>query len=395
MTITELTAAPAGVARLFAARGSDYAQHLACFGPLPHVPSLVTMLEESGLVGRGGAGFPTWRKLAAITSLRPIVVANGAEGEPLSEKDATLLRSAPHLVIDGLLLAATAVGASETYLYAASAELAIVRRALAARTDASHIVLRDAVDTFLSGEASAVVNAIERGVAVPRDHVERLTDRTSRPTLVQNVETLAHAALIARFGAAWFRSLGTETEPGTRLLSISADGQKPVVIEAAGGIRISDALHAVGLDPADQRAVLVGGYHGAWVPSEAFGLPLSRTALARYGATPGAGIIVGLSIGRCGIMAASEIATYLAGQSARQCGPCANGLPAMAATLLSLAQRHGDATTVARVRELAAIVTGRGSCNHPDGTARLVLSTLTVFESDVERHLVGECEAQS
>lgn len=384
--------APVGTDRLFAAGGADLARHLVAFGPLPSEVSLAE-LERSGLDGRGGAGFPVWRKLAAVEPGRrgaAVVIANGAEGEPLSAKDATLLRRAPHLVIDGLLLAARAIGARDMLLYSGARQLDAVRRAIGERTDAAGIELREAMDTFISGEASAVVNGIEHGRPVPLDRVRRLTDSglRGRPTLVQNVETLAHLALIARFGAAWFRSVGTVDEPGTRLLTVTM-GARSGVVEAPGGIRLSEAIARAGFAPAEAASVLVGGYHGAWVPAEAIGTPLSRAGLAGFGASPGAGIILVLERGTCPVGVAAGIAEYLAAQSARQCGPCVNGLPRMAETLRAVAA--GERAAVPEARRLSALVTGRGSCHHPDGTARFVLSTLTVFADEIDRHLAGRC----
>lgn len=394
--------APASTVRLFAAGAPSYARHLAAFGTVPVVGDprgLIDTLERSGLQGRGGAGFPTWRKLAALESgstARPVVIANGAEGEPLSAKDATLLRNAPHLVLDGILILAAATRARQLHLYAGAAQLASVRRAMAERSDAGGVQLHEAPESFISGEASAVVNALERGIALPRDHRERLTKSGlgRRPTLLNNVETLANIALIARFGAEWFRSVGTRDEPGTRLLTVSDSSKRLRVIEVAGGITIAEALRRAAIDTTRLRAVLVGGYHGGWVPASAIETPLTRGGLEPFGASPGAGILATIDRDRCGLQASADIADYLASQSARQCGPCVNGLPAMATVLSRLATRGRDATLPAEIERLAHLVSGRGSCHHPDGTARFVLSSLTAFSADVHHHLDGRCERE-
>lgn len=391
--------APSGTSRLFAAGSPDHAAHVRRFSAVPAVHDhqhLITQLSDAGLEGRGGAGFATWRKLAAVgpaARSNAVVVANAAEGEPASAKDAVLLAKAPHLVIDGLLLAAAAVGARELYVYAGREQLETVARALKERPDAKRIVLREAPDAFVSGEASAVVNSIGSGVALPKDHIVRMTEYglRGRPTLVHNVETLAHLALIARYGAVWFRSVGTADEAGTRLFTVSVDGGERRVVELAGGISVADALRAAGITPSDARAVLVGGYHGGWVPGTALTTSLARTELKKYGASPGAGVLVVLPRGHCGLRSSARIATYLANQSARQCGPCINGLPAMASVLTSLATKGREDRLPREVRRLAELVRGRGSCHHPDGTARLVLSTLSAFEADVAAHLKGRC----
>jgi NADH:ubiquinone oxidoreductase subunit F (NADH-binding) len=408
-SVPTVVAGPEGVRRLFAADGPELGSHLAAFGPAPHsldASALLTELERSGLAGRGGAGFPTWRKLAATESAahdpgrrlrkRAVVIANGAEGEPLSRKDETLLRAAPHLILDGLLLVARSIGTKDAVLYAPSTSLAAIARAVDERQDARGVRLVEAPETFLSGEATAVVNAVGGGPAIPRDHVRRMAESGlgGPPTLVQNVETLAHIALIARFGADWFRSQGTDDEAGTRLVSVSGDVATPQVFEVPGGASVASALVFAGAAPRSLRAVLVGGYHGAWLPAERLDTALSVEGLAPFGAAPGAGILMALGADRCGLEASAEIATYLASQSARQCGPCANGLPRLADVLTRLAAGDRSTWLPGEVRRLAALVAGRGSCHHPDGTARLVLSSLTVFSSDVQAHLAGRCEAQ-
>ncbi|MCU1523673.1 MAG: hypothetical protein JWO18_567 [Microbacteriaceae bacterium] len=402
--MTPSAAAPRGDSRLFAAGGPSFASHLERFGPLPGLTNAAALLDElqaAGLTGRGGASFPTWRKMAsARLSTTPeqrsaaVVIGNGAEGEPLSSKDAVLLQRAPHLVIDGLLLAARTVSARDVYLYAAASQLAYVARAISERKDARSIVLREAPDTFVSGEASAVVNSIEHGRAIPRDHGEPLSvsGMHRRPTLVQNVETLADVALVARFGAGWYRTTGTADEPGTRLVSICGDVPRAGVIEVAGGTPVDAILSRAGVDLSTVRAVLVGGYHGTWLPASALRTPLSRRELEPFGASTGAGILMVLARGRCAITVAAGIADYLGTQSARQCGPCVNGLPAMARVLSSVAAMNRDPGLVDEVKRLAGLVTGRGSCHHPDGTARFVLSTLSVFENDVRAHHNGHCE---
>ncbi len=376
--------------RLFAPPSPDFDAHRATFGPVPTRAHLTADLDASGLTGRGGAGFPTARKLAAMGP-GGSVIANGSEGEPMSDKDATLLEVAPHLVIDGLLATAAAVGARRTAIVVKEKHEELVRRALDERKDARRIEVHIAPDRFIAGEASAVVNLVGRGEAVPTDRTVRLTESglRRRPTLVQNIETLAHVALIARYGSAWFGTVGTADAPGSRLLSLCGDVPQPTVIEAAGGITIAEALEAVGADPARMRAVLVGGYHGAWVDRSHFGTALSDAALRPYGAAVGAGVLMALADGRCGLRATAVITDYLAEQTAGQCGPCVNGLPALAGAVRTVATRRlGDPRTVLT---LAGTVDGRGSCHHPDGTARFVRSSMQVFSDELAAHAAGWC----
>lgn len=403
--LVQETPASAGGLRLLAAgREAGLAQHLARFGALDAATAAARLpneLRASGLSGRGGAGFSAWRKLAATATAaerargrsRPIVIANGAEGEPLSHKDETLLVHAPHLVIDGILAAVAATGAKDAYLYARGRGLACARAAAAERADARRIRFVEAPDGFVAGQATAVVNAIENGVALPRDHTKRLSESGlhRRPTLVHNVETLAHLALIARYGGEWFRSVGSPDDPGTRLVSVCGDVAQPRVFEVPGGTRIFDILHAAGVETSRAAAVLVGGYHGAWLRPDQLDAPLSEEGLAPLDAQPGAGILFVLDRTRCGVEATAEIIGFLADQSARQCGPCRFGLPALAEVWRGLAYATRGSAGPEHARQLADSVDGRGACAHPDGTARLARSAQRVFADDIRQHGHGRC----
>jgi NADH:ubiquinone oxidoreductase subunit F (NADH-binding) len=179
------------------------------------------------------------------------------------------------------------------------------------------------------------------------------------------------------------------------LATVSGAVTEPGVREVPVGISLEELLAAAGGPARPLQAVLVGGYHGTWVPARAAAVPLSRAGLGTVGGTIGAGVVVALEAGHCGLAAAAGVVAYLSRQSAGQCGPCLNGLPAMAQALSALAEGRGRADLPARVQWLADLVDGRGACHHPDGTARLVRSSLTVFGDEVMRHLDGHCVARS
>jgi NADH:ubiquinone oxidoreductase subunit F (NADH-binding) len=423
-------AAPAGVLpRLLPApgeEGSDLAAHLARFGPPPYQhdpPSLVRALESAGLTGRGGAAFPTWRKFGAVAGntvagntvagntgagntgagntgagrSRPVVVGNGAEGEPASRKDRTLLWLSPHLVCDGLQLAAHAVGAAGCYLYVPRAaplrqrlQAALDERA-SAGVDRVPVRLVDAPPRFLAGEASAVANRVAGGPALPGFKRPRVSERGAgdRPTLVQNVETLAHLALIGRYGPGWFRAAGTAEEPGSMLVTCHrADGSSDVV-EAEIAAPIGTLLR---LEQLPAQAVLVGGYHGTWIPgADAASLRLADAELREFGAARGAGILAALPGDRCGLAESARVARYLALESAGQCGPCLNGLPRIAGALAGLAEPRPQPRALADLDRWSALVDGRGACHHPDGSVRFVRSALAVFAAELTRHQHGNC----
>jgi NADH:ubiquinone oxidoreductase subunit F (NADH-binding) len=382
--------------------GGDLSAHLDRFGPLPYRGGpglLIPDVRAAGLTGRGGAAFPVHRKLDAVAGARgrAIVVGNGAEGEPASGKDKTLLAVAPHLVLDGLQLAAEAVRASRAVLYACCDRptrdqlSALIAKRAARGLDHAPVDLVAAPSRFLAGQESALASRLSGGAALPRFTPQRVWQRgvDGRPTVVQNVETLAHLALIARYGPAWFRAAGTPDEPGTMLCTLhQADGSVSVT-EAAIGTPLAGLLD---LDGAG--AVLVGGYHGAWLPTaQAAELPLSNAALLPLGAFAGAGVVAALPAGRCGLAETARVARYLALESAGQCGPCLNGLPRVAAALAQVAGPRPGREVLADLSRWAGLLQGRGACHHPDGTVRFVRSALRVFAAEIRRHQQGGCAA--
>ena len=410
---------PAGLPRLLPTAGvvpADLRAHLGRHGPLRYAGApgqLVAEVAAAGLTGRGGAAFPVARKLAAAAEARPtaLVAGNGAESEPASSKDRSLLWISPHLVLDGLQLAAEAAGSGTAVLYVRRNQRlhgrlaqAIAERA-AAGIDAVRVDLVPAPDRFLAGQESALTSRLTGKPALPAYRPVRGLPRLApgRPALVQNVETLAHLALIARYGAAWFRIAGTEAEPGSMLATLHLADSRTNVTEVPLGIGLADLL---GLDPAPAgpggdivpsaggpvRAVLVGGYHGAWLSAaEAVRLPLADAALRPLGAAVGAGVVAALPADRCGLAETAWVARYLALESAGQCGPCFNGLPRIAAAMDHLAGLHPDQRARADLARWAGLVTGRGACHHPDGSVRFIRSALRVFAAEAGLHERGGC----
>jgi NADH:ubiquinone oxidoreductase subunit F (NADH-binding) len=293
----------AGLSRLLPARPEDLGAHLARLGPVPYygtAGALISQVEASGLTGRGGAAFPVHRKLAVVAAARgrKAVVANGAESEPASRKDEVLLRAAPHLVLDGLQLAAEAVGAEEAHLYLHRGAASWIKHALggrqARRLDRLDVIVTETPPRFLAGQESAVVSRIGGGPALPTFTPPRVTERGlhGRPTLVQNVETLAHLALIARYGPRWFRAVGTAAEPGSMLTTVYPAGGGYRVAETAIGTPLRALLGAGG---AEAQAWLVGGYHGSWLAlPDSAGRTLENASLRPCGAAAGAGVLAAL-----------------------------------------------------------------------------------------------------
>jgi NADH:ubiquinone oxidoreductase subunit F (NADH-binding) len=214
-----------------------------------------------------------------------------------------------------------------------------------------------------------------------------------RPTLVSNVETLANVALISRYGAGWFLSLGVPEAPGSALVTLSGAVPRPGVWEIALGTPLRDVLALSGVSGASGvQAVLTGGYFGTWLPgAAALNAPASAAGLRSAGGSFGAGIMLVLPPGGCGLAETARVARYLAGQNAGQCGPCLHGLPEIATALERLAFGRGSGRALRDLHQLSGLVAGRGACHLPDGVARLAASALRVFSGDVRRHERGPC----
>jgi NADH:ubiquinone oxidoreductase subunit F (NADH-binding) len=383
-----------------AAGPEPLADHVARLGRLPSgsaAPAVIPVLEASGLLGRGGAGFPVgrkWRSVASQGGGRPVVLVNGAEGEPLSAKDRTLLRLRPHLVLDGAFLAADAVGADRIALYIGSGQRdaqASVRRALAERRDRRVAIdLLGAPETYVAGEESAAVHFVNEADARPTVTPPRPYERGigGRPTLVQNVESLAYAALIGRFGDGWYRELGRDSTPGSALVTVSGaarDGVREIELGMTIGELAGQA--GAGSGPRDRQAVLLGGYFGGWLSTErSWGVALDPIALRAAGSAFGAGVVAFLGNDRCGVRATSRIMDYMAGQSAAQCGPCVFGLRAIADATARLATGRPERDDLARIERWSEQLKGRGACRHPDGAVGQLLSSLRVFGAEWEVH---------
>ena len=377
-------------------------EHLQRLGPRPAGgPGLVDMLSRSGLRGRGGAWFPTWRKWAGVarhSQSNAVVVVNASEGEPLSAKDRALLNSRPHLVLDGAVLAAESLGAMDIVLYLSRTSRASekpIEQALAERIRANlaqpPIRIVRTAHRYIAGESSAVINRVSGGPSKPRFVLHRSAEKgvDDRPTLVQNAETLAHVATIARYGSDWFRKLGTESAPGTALITLCGNVRHPGVYEIDIGAKLANVLAAVGGTVTPPGGVLLGGYFGSWFgPGALADLPMDPDRLrAERGASFGCGVVAVLPQNGCGIVEATRILGYLAAESAGQCGPCVNGLNALAGAMERIAASQPEDADIERVTRWITMVRNRGACHHPDGAVGQLESALTAFGDHLTVHL--------
>jgi len=383
-------------------RPAGLAEHANANGPLPlgAAPQLAAIATAAGLRGRGGAWFPTGRKLTAVAEYgsragSAYVVVNGVESEPAAGKDKLLLRAVPHLVLDGAELAALAVGAREitVAVHRGTGLAAVLAAAIAERAgqrwgSGLTITVAEPPRWYVSSESTAVANFVGGGPGKPRDESAYRYGVKGKPTLVSNAETLAHLALIARHGPEWFRQAGTPETPGTALFTVGGAVHRRAVYELPVGATGNDILRMAGGPAEPLQAVLLGGYGGSWLAAGATSLPFTPEALRPLNASPGAGVLLALPAGACGLAETVRVASWMAAQNARQCGPCFNGLPAIADDLARITWGR-DHLAVNRLRHRLGIVDGRGACGHPDGVVRLVATALTVFADDIGRHLAG------
>ena len=307
--------------------GPGLAAHRRRYGDPPFVglTDLVELTRRLGLRGRGGAAFPFATKLAAASASRrrAVVVVNGAEGEPASCKDTALMRTRPHLVLDGAVATASALGAPDVHVVLPGdrpAAAARLRAAMAERRDRVRLRPHVADPAFVAGQSAAVLELLagrpNRPVTgwVPAAE----SGHRGRPTVLSNAETFAHVGVMLLSGEATYSGHGPSEEPGTTLLTLAAPWRRPEVLEAAFGTPLADLL------PGEWhgRPLLVGGYHGTWASwSTVRDATVSVDGMRRLGVPLGAGLLLSAGAGGDPWELTRRITDYLAGESAGRCGP--------------------------------------------------------------------------
>ena len=373
--------------------------HEALFGSVRNVSLDPAVLRESGLTGRGGAGVPTSLKVEFLRQQKRgvgYVVVNAMEGEPAAHKDRTLISRHPHLVLDGARLLANLLDADDVLVCIAREHTQAIAAMKSAISERGPRRLQEPAfellmppGRYVAGEESALVHWLDANETLPQYRpVRPATMRIGRRgVLVDNAETHANIALIARYGVEWFRSLGTSRQPGTVLTSVTGHG-RPTVVETAYGTPIREILHTAGV-AFEPIALLLGGYGGTWLSGHHLDRGLDNESLQGVGANVGAGVIVALPPSACGVAETARIAEFMARESARQCGPCAFGLPALAEDLENLRIGRDGAGALTRIESRCGVIEGRGACRHPDGVIRMIRTALQVFADDVVAHANG------
>lgn len=380
----------ADVGLLLAQAGADLAAYRAAGGvpDLAEPAAIWRSAAESGLSGRGGAGFSTFRKLEAVASRygNRVLVVNGEEGEPASVKDRHLMRASPHLVIDAVRVAAHAVAAARSVLYVSDPLSARSLRSALEQwgADAPPVEVVEVAPSYVAGEETSVVSFLGGGEAKPYIKPPRPFEKgvDGEPTLVLNVETAARLALAARPGPAHAATEGV-------LATVQAGG-RAVLVEAPATSTVGDLVGLVTTAPV--AAVLLGGFAGGiWPADRVLDLPVGFEAARGIGGLWGCGSVVALGEDECPLAAVLDVAGYLRRSSAGQCGACVRSTEVMHVLLARIARGEAGEDELAQVLARAEAVRGRGNCALPDAAALVVTTFVANFPDVLEAHLAHGC----
>jgi NADH-quinone oxidoreductase subunit F len=372
---------------------------------------LIGRLKESGLAGRGGAGFPTWRKWSFVRADAPYpryVAANTDEMEPGTFKDRVLVNTDPHLVIEGIILAGYAISAQKAFYFIRPTyemdaelmerELQVAREAgflgqnLCGSDFSFEITVHRSAGRYICGEATAMVQAIMGRRAHPQKDVH-MTDAGlwDRPTIVNNAETLACVPLIIRNGGAWFKGLArTATGAGTKLYCISGKVVKPGCYELPMGIPFREILEEVAggmLPGAELKAFIPGGASTSFMPPKFLDVALDIESLKQVGHRFGTGAIMVFDQKTCILDATLNLINYFARESCGFCTPCRQGLPYIQDLLQRLEAGEGQEEFILRLKEMAGHM-DKAYCAFAPGAAEPVKGMLRYFEDEVREHII-------
>jgi len=372
---------------------------------------IIDQIKRSGLRGRGGAGFPTWRKWQLCREAQgapKYVICNGSEGDPGTFSNKLLLESDPHSVLEGMLIAAYAVGAGRGYVYCpAEYALALQRleTALAQMEECGflgdrilgssfgfRITIKEGAGAYICGEETALVECIEgrRGVPRLRPPFPPTSGLWGLPTVINNVETLACAALIAQRGAEWFAELGTDKSKGTKLFCLSGNVKHGGVIEVPFGMTLREIVQAIGGGTSDGRpikAVHTGGPGGGCLPPSLLDTPVDQDSLAVLGSSIGSGGVVVIDEDACIVDLARNSLDFAQREACGQCVPCRLGTRQMFDVLTDISRGRGQPDDLELLAELAEGVRLGSLCGLGQTAANTLLSTIRYFPDDYQAHI--------
>ena len=372
---------------------------------------VIEEIKRSGLRGRGGAGFPTgvkWELVRKAPGSEKYVICNADEGDPGAFMDRAILEGDPHAVLEGMAIAAYAVGAKRGYIYVrAEYPLAIQRlkRAISQAREygllgddifesgfSFDVELRMGAGAFVCGEETALIASIEgrRGEPRPRPPYPAQSGLWGKPTLINNVETFANVRHIILKGADWFSSLGTQTSKGTKVFALAGQVRNTGLVEVPMGITLRELIFEVGGGVPEGRkfkAVQIGGPSGGCLPEELLDVPVDYESLREHGAIMGSGGVIVLDDSACMVNVAKFFLQFTADESCGKCTPCRVGTQMMLEILNRITEGEGTEEDLARLEELAQLVKSASLCGLGQTAPNPVLSTLRYFRDEYLAHI--------
>ncbi len=380
---------------------------------------VIEEITASGLRGRGGAGFPTgrkWKFVADAPGSMKYVVCNADEGDPGAFMDRSLLEGDPHAVIEGMAIAAYAVGAKHGYIYVRAEYPLAIKRLQTALAEArrmgflgAHIFesdfsfdieLRMGAGAFVCGEETALIASIEgkRGEPRPRPPYPAVEGVFKKPTLINNVETLGNIRHIILNGSDWFRSIGTATSPGTKVFALSGKVINTGLVEVPMGTTLRELIFGIGggiPNGKEFKAVQTGGPSGGCIPAEHLDTPIDYESLQELGAIMGSGGVIVMDEDNCMVNLARFFLEFTAAESCGKCVPCRVGLPAMLEILDRITRGEGKPDDLDRLEKLGKTIRTAALCGLGQTAPNPVLSTLRYFREEYEEHIQeGKCRAK-
>jgi NADH:ubiquinone oxidoreductase subunit F (NADH-binding)/(2Fe-2S) ferredoxin len=379
---------------------------------------VINEILASGLRGRGGAGFPTgqkWRLVARANNTPKYIVANLDEGDPGVFANRTLAEADPHAIIEGMLIAAYAIGAVKGYIYIRSEYPIGVQSLQKAIAQAKAMTLlgsgiletpfkfdlelRLGAGAFVAGEETAILASVEgrRAMPRPRPPYPANSGLWQKPTLIQNVETLANIPLIVQNSAAWFAKTGTPKCPGTKCFSLTGHINNPGIIEVPMGLTLREVVFDIGGGVAGGKkfkAVLVGGPSGGCLPEELLDIPIDYDSLTKVGAIMGSGGIVVLDEDSCMVDTARYFTEFCVDESCGKCTPCRAGLPRVLEVFEKITHGQGEMSDIGTLEKSSVYIRDASLCGLGQTAPNPVLTTLRYFKNDYIRHIIDKkCEA--
>lgn len=383
---------------------------------------IVNEITESGLRGRGGGGFPAgrkWSQVARQNNYPKYVVCNGDEGDPGAFMDRSVMEDDPHKMLEGMIIAGVATGATEGYIYVRAEYPMAVARLRNAINDAEkagllgdnilgtnfsfHIRINRGAGAFVCGEGSALTASIEGKRGMPRVKPPRTVEHGlfDKPTVLNNVETFANVALIINNGANWFKTMGTEKSSGTKAFALTGNVKNTGLIEVPMGTTLREIIFDIGggiRDGGKFKAVQIGGPSGGCLTEEHLDLPLDFDSLKKVGAIIGSGGLVVMDENTCMVEVARFFMNFTQNESCGKCVPCREGTRRMLEILQRIVDGKGKDGDIELLEELGEMISNMALCGLGKTAAGPVLSTIKYFKKEYEAHIyekrcpAGECQ---